>query len=89
MEFVFLIIGIMIGLVVHHIYDKNRSIRGGTLEIDHSTGFCRCKISSTELANTKCRYAEFKITHNAIITEDDWLDSIGENDTGSRDNQSL
>lgn len=89
MEFVFLIIGVMIGLIIHYIYDRNRSIRGGTLEIDHSTGFCRCKISSTELVNTKCKFAEFKISHNAVITENDWLDSIGESDIDSRDNQSL
>jgi len=72
MEFIFLIIGFILGIIFSLI--KRRSYEAhGQIDIDPITGLCRFKITTNKIANPHKKYAIFKISHNAEISRDEQL----------------
>lgn len=72
MEFIFLLIGFLTGVVAFSIIKRKNEIHGN-IDIDNVTGLCRFKITSNKLADPHKKYAIFKINHNAEISRDEQL----------------
>ena len=69
MEFIFLIVGIVIGVAVTMIFN-NSTKAYGFIEIDHEKQLCNVVVSSEELSNRKKKKAMLKIIHDVEISQD-------------------
>ena len=67
---IFLIVGFTIGFIFCMIFKRHDEVHG-QVDIEPTTGLCRFRISSDEIANPRKKYAIFKINHNAIISRDE------------------
>lgn len=64
MWYLFIIIGIFIGLLLSQfIFGKYV----GIIEVDHNTKLCRIKITSADLENKHCKKVIFRVEHTADI----------------------
>lgn len=70
MDFVFLGIGIIIGIAAYKIYDMLMIING-ILDVDHKKQLCRVRLVSGELTNTKRKKVVFIVNHNADIPREE------------------
>ena len=66
MDFIFLMIGVIVGIVTTRIHFGKRHIYG-FIDVDEKTGQCRFHISREELGNKKNRRAIFYINHGVNI----------------------
>jgi hypothetical protein len=69
MEFIFLIAGIIIGIVTMLIRDRFTKAHG-FLEIDPEKQLCNVVVSSEEVSRRRCKKAILKIVHNVDISQD-------------------
>lgn len=69
MEFLFLIGGFVLGIIITTIF-KRKDVIFGFIDVDQNTGLCRVHISSDELANTKNKKVVFTINHNVDISQE-------------------
>ena len=67
MEFIFLIGGIVIGVIITLIYRSRERIHG-IVHIDHDTNQCTFEITSDQLTKRGNKIAVFYIDHNAQIS---------------------
>lgn len=67
MEFIFLIGGMLLGIVIMRIYYSRERIHG-IIHVDHETEQCIFNITSKELSNHKKKIAVFIINHDAEIS---------------------
>ena len=70
MEILYVIVGIIVGIAIHKVFDIFTSIVG-LIEVDHNTGLCNIRITSDELSDVKNKKAIFKLNHNAIISREE------------------
>lgn len=70
MEFIFLTIGITLGIIATLWVRKNERIHG-VVDVDHSTEQCVFHITSDQLANRKKKIAVFYINHDATISREE------------------
>ena len=76
MEYIFLILGIIVGLTLSFIF-KFREKTYGYIEIDHNNGLCRFKVTNGELADKKVKKVLFVVNHEGKIPMykmDDFMD---------------
>ena len=71
MEFLFLIGGMIIGIVFTLLVTKRESKIYGIVDIDHNSGLCRFHITSSELSDRRNTKAIFRINHNAAISREE------------------
>lgn len=69
MEFLFLLGGVLIGVIIATVFSRRESIYG-IIEIDHETEQCRSRITNDELMNRKTKRAVFVVTHDAKISRE-------------------
>lgn len=70
MEFIFLIGGVILGVILTLIY-KSRERIHGVINIDHNTEQCTFSITSDQLTNRKNKIAVFYINHDAKISREE------------------
>lgn len=70
MEFIFLIVGIIIGFIFTRLLEKRKEVYG-VITVDHKTELCSFHISSDELANRRNTKAMFIINHDGNISRDE------------------
>jgi hypothetical protein len=70
MEFIFFMIGIIVGIVFMVFRQKNEKIHG-IVHVDHETESCIFSITSDQLADTSKKRAVFFINHNAQISREE------------------
>lgn len=70
MEFIFALIGIIIGFSAAMIY-KSRERIHGVIHVDHKTEQCIFSITSSELTNRDKKIAVFVINHDAEISREE------------------
>lgn len=70
MEFIFLIVGFTIGLIVSSVFGRGKNVYG-SIDVDPTNGLCRVRATSDEIANPKKKRAIFIINHNAEISRDE------------------
>lgn len=69
MEFIFLIGGMLLGIVIMKILNSRERIHG-IIHVDHDTEQCIFSITSKELSNRKKKIAVFIINHDAEISRE-------------------
>lgn len=70
MEIVYLIAGIIIGIIAMKILQRNERIHG-IVHVDHNTEQCIFSINSDQLTNRDKKIAVFVINHNADISREE------------------
>jgi len=70
MEFIFLVGGIIIGVIIMVIKLRNEKIHG-IVHVDHKTEQCIFSITSDQLVDRKKKIAVFVINHNAEISREE------------------
>lgn len=70
MEFIFLIGGVILGVILTLIY-KSRERIHGVIHIDHDTEQCTFNITSDQLTKRDKKIAVFYIDHNAQISREE------------------
>lgn len=69
MEFIFLIGGVILGIIITLIYRSRERIHG-IVHIDHDTNQCTFEITSDQLTKRGNKIAVFYIDHNAQISRE-------------------
>ena len=67
MEFIFLLGGVILGIIITLIYRSRERIHG-VIHIDHDTEQCTFEITSDQLTKRGNKIAVFYIDHNAQIS---------------------
>lgn len=70
MEIIFLIGGILLGVLLSEIAKRQEKVHG-VIEIDHDTEQCRFLITSAELSERKTKTAIFIVKHDAKISREE------------------
>ncbi len=74
MYIILLVVGILIGIRIRSVMNRNERVVG-VVQIDHETGLCRFLITKEQLSDLKCNKVLFTVEHNAVITDDDYIDN--------------
>ena len=70
MEFIFLLGGVILGVILTLICKSNERIHG-VVHIDHDTEQCKFSITSDQLTKRDKKIAVFYINHNAKISREE------------------
>ena len=70
MEYLFLVGGIILGIVISIIFKSKNKIYG-VIEVDHNTDMCKVHITSDELSNPNSKKAIFVIDHDGKISREE------------------
>ena len=70
MEFIFLLGGVVLGIIFTLIF-KSRERIHGIVHVDHKTEQCIFSITSNQLSNRDKKIAVFMINHNAEISREE------------------
>ena len=70
MEFIFFVLGIVVGIIFMNMKHKNEIIHG-IVHVDHKTESCIFSITSNQLADTSKKLAVFVINHDAQISQEE------------------
>ena len=77
MDFMYVIllgVGILIGIRIRSVMNRNEKVVG-VVQIDHETGLCRFLVTKEQLSDLNCRKVTFNVEHDAVITDDDYIDN--------------
>ena len=69
MEFIFFLVGIIVGVVFMAFRQRNEKIHG-IVHVDHETENCIFSLTSDQLADRKKKIAVFVINHDAEISRE-------------------
>ena len=72
MDLIFITGGVLVGVIVGRLIEK-RSKTHGVIDVDHSTGMCKVRITSEELSNHKTKKAIFIVNHDAEISREEQI----------------
>lgn len=72
MEFLFLILGILLGSIITYFINISKSSYG-FIDVDHKTNMCNVHVTSDELADRKNKKVIFKINHDANISREEQI----------------
>lgn len=67
-------LGSAFGVIFRAIWDDRKKVTG-VVQIDHNSGLCRFCVTNEQLSNPKCKKVVFIIEHDAVITDDDYVNS--------------
>ncbi len=77
MYVILLVVGILIGIRIRSVMSRNEKVVG-VVQIDHETGLCRFSVTKEQLSDLKCNKVVFTVEHNAVITDDDYIENSWE-----------
>lgn len=70
MEIIYVIGGVIIGLIIAKIFRDNERIHG-VVHVDHETEQCVFSLTSNDLSDRKKKIAVFVINHDAKISREE------------------
>ena len=71
MELVLAVIGGAIGGIIYQIIRTNKHRICGFIDVDHTNGMCKVRITSDELDNRKVKKVVFNVNHDAKISREE------------------
>lgn len=69
MEFIFFILGVIIGIVIMWLYNKSTTMQG-FIEVDHNNNQFNIMVSSGDVLKRRHKKAILKVVHNVDLSQD-------------------
>ena len=70
MEFIFALVGFLLGIIVTKTMKFKERIYGD-IDVDEKTGLCRIRLGSNELSDPKIKHAVLVVHHGIDISRDE------------------